>query len=453
MKKIILYTGLGLLWAVPAARGQGMKIMPATTFKLTGGSYTMVLSGDVGLQSQSAMQTGDLILKATGTGPGNIGSAGTLAIRELQVNKTAGASVVLQSPLFVSEGVFFNSGYLDLNGDNLVLADTGMLVNESSSSYALGNSGGAVQISVNLDAPLAENPGNLGLVITSGASWGNTVIRRRHQAFTGPGGGSSIQRSYEIVPANNTGLNAFLRMYYLDNELNSLNEGALDFFRSDNGGAQWTNIGSSGRNTTQNFVNVNGVQSMSLFTLSTTNNPLPVTFSKLNASCLHNRAMLQWSLGSIQGLVAFVVEKSRNGADWVALPGRIDVQADAGYSYSFTDVQDVYPYYRLQCQERDGKLSWSPVLPVDCATEGYVFTLLQNPVQDVLRFSVRAGTELTAVLTLYDLQGRTAYTAQVNIPAGYSEQHMPLPALAEGMYQIRLDQGGGQLWQTRLVKR
>ncbi len=78
-------------------------------------------------------------------------------------------------------------------------------------------------------------------------------------------------------------------MYYLEAELNALDESTLDFFRSDDGGAQWSNIGAVGRNTAQNFVNINGVQTMALFTLSAAGNPLPLEFSNIRISCAANQ--------------------------------------------------------------------------------------------------------------------------------------------------------------------
>lgn len=453
MNRYFLYATLGLLLAAGAAAAQGMKIMPGTTFKLTGGPYTLVLANDAGLDNRSAVQAPGLTIKGTGTGTSNIGGNAALGFGQLQISKAAGESMALQAQVNVAGGVYFNSGMLDLNGENLILSDTAMLVGETAASHAMDGSGGAIQINATLDAPLAENPGNLGLIITSGATWGNTTIRRRHNTFTSGGGGSSVSRNFEVIPTNNTGLNAFLRMYYLDGELNSLNEGTLEFFQSVDGGTQWVNAGSVSRNTTQNFVNINGVQSMSLFTLSTTGNPLPVKFSELYASCLHNRAQLQWRAEDISDIAFFQVEKSKDGSTWQSLDDKIAVVPDATYTYRYSDVTEPYNYYRLQCVSADGKVSFSPVQRVNCTESGYVFSLLENPVQESIGMAAQLSTALQVTAIVSDMQGRVLKTELLDMPAGYSRQVLAIPALAAGLYQLQLRHGGELLWQAKVAKR
>jgi hypothetical protein len=75
-------------------------------------------------------------------------------------------------------------------------------------------------------------------------------ILRSHQPKANPGNAAatSIQRSYLIMPDNNTGLNATLRFYYLDAELNGKNENTLTLWRSTDG-IHWVLAGVDNRNT------------------------------------------------------------------------------------------------------------------------------------------------------------------------------------------------------------
>ena len=453
MKRFYLYPLLGLLLAGYASSGQGIKIMPGTTFKLTGGNYTLVLANGAHLENNVPITGDNLVIKASGSGTTELKGTGALNVSQVQVSKTAGQQIVLQKNMNVAQSVTFNSGLLDLNGFDLVLAPTALLVNEAGPSRVVGNAG-AVQITQSLDAPLAENPGNLGMIITSGANWGSTQIRRSHSNHTNPGGGgSSVGRSYQITPANNTGLNAFLRMYYLDAELNALDENTLEFFRSDDSGVQWYSIGSVSRNTTQNFVNINGVQTMSLFTLSTIGNALPLEFENIRIACVANQVQLQWLYANPLPGAYFRVDKSRDGVTWRNVKDKIVSDPAPGYEYSYTDVAEAYPYYRLQYVTVDGKVAYSPVKEVNCRESGYAFNLLQNPVGNMVKASVQAKDATDMHVRIFDMQGRLMLEQAGRIPAGVSQLNIDVSGVASGMYMLKIGSNTrGTLWQVKFVK-
>lgn len=451
MNRIYRYALLvSVLWSY-SSNAQGLKVMPGTTFKLTNGSYTLVLNNGAHLENNAAITGNNFILKATGTGSSQLKGTGALSVAQVQVNKAAGQSLVLQKNLNVAGSVAFSSGLLDLNGFDLILADTAMLVNETNASRITGASG-AVQITQYLDAPLAENPGNLGLVITSGATWGNTVIRRSHQNNATPGGGLSVSRNYKVTPASNTGLNTFLRMYYLDAELNALDENILQFFRSDDNGAQWSNIGAASRNTTQNFVNINGLQSMALLTLSTTGNPLPLEFAGINITCIAGRVQLRWQYNNALPGAYFRVDKSRDGAVWHNVAAKIAVEPAAGAIYTFTDDTEPFPYYRMQYVTTDGRVAYSPVQEVNCKESGYNFRLMQNPVGSTARVWIQAKWAVGLTLRVYDLQGRLMLEQPRQVNAGVSQLDIDVSGIAAGMYLLQLDNAQGRLWQTKFIK-
>jgi hypothetical protein len=434
------------------AIAQGIKIMPGTTFKLVGGSLDVVCAGATHFENNAPVQSSNLILKATGGGSSQIKGSGALAVRKILVNKSAGQSLLLLKNINVADDVTFSTGLLDLNGSNLLLADTALLLNESETSRITGAGGGSVQIQNNLNSPLAENPGNLGLIITSGADWGNTVIRRSHNTFTNSGGGSSIARNYYVEPANNTGLNAFLRMYYLDAELNGLDENAFDFYHSTNGGVLWTDIGLASRNTTLNFVNINGIQNLSLLTLSPLNNPLPLLLMDMTASCDHNKARLQWRTASPQSTSFFSVLKSKDGAAWEIVAGRVEVMPDADYLYTFTDATSPFPFYRLESISHDGSVAYSPILVANCSEENLTFNLLQNPVQDALLIGVTSKKNQEAEIQIFDLQGRLMITHPLKITPGVTKVNINAGHLPPGIYNLRINGPQELFWRIKFVK-
>jgi hypothetical protein len=434
------------------AIAQGIKIMPGTTFKLVGGSLDVVCADATHFENNASVQSNNLILKATGSGSSQIKGSGALSVRQILVNKSAGQNLSLMKNVNVAGDVTFTTGLLDLNGNTLFLADTGLLLNESETSRIVGAAGGSVQIQNSLNAPLAENPGNLGLIITSGANWGNTIIRRSHNTFTNSGGGSSIARSYNVQPANNSGLSAFLRMYYLDAEINGLDENTFDFFHSTNNGVFWTDIGAVSRNTTQNFVNINGVQSVSLLTLSPINNPLPLLLTDMIASCDHNKARLQWRTASPQYTSFFRIMKSNDGVEWEVAAARIEVAPQADHLYLFTDTKSPASFYHLESLGHDGTVDYSPVFKVNCSEESLGFNLLQNPIENTLRISVNSKNNLEAELQVFDLQGRLMITRPLKIAPGVSNVNVDAGHLASGVYQLRIINQQELFWRMKFVK-
>lgn len=271
MKRYIIYIYLGMLPV--SVQAQGIKIMPGTTFKQSGPVAYIVMADNASFENNEAITSGGLILKATGNGNTEIKGSAALNVAGLHVSKTTGQAV-LQKNLSVDSIVDFNGGLLDLNTHQLLLGAAAKLQNESEASRITGSLGGSVVITQDLNAPLAANPGNIGIAITSGANMGTTTIRRSHKVVSTPFGGTNIERTFDILPANNMGLAAQLRAFYFDGETNGLDENKYDFYRTDDGGSTWKNIGSSGRDAAQNFVNISNVATMSRFTLSTSDNKL-----------------------------------------------------------------------------------------------------------------------------------------------------------------------------------
>lgn len=451
MKYSLLYACAALMLAGTTASGQGIRIMPGTTFKHTGGAYNLVLAGGAHFENNAAVQTANLTIKATGSGNSDLKGTAPLQVARLLVNKAPGQNIVLQKDITVGTNVSFTSGLVNLNSHILMLGDTALLVNESETSRITGSTGGSVMVIRNLNSPLAENPGNLGLVITSGANWGNTQIKRGHAVFPTAGAGGNITRSFEITPTNNSGLNSFLRAYYFDAELNALDENNLDFYQSANGGTVWTNIGSASRNTAQNFVNINGIQQVSLLTLSTISSPLPLYMAAIRATCLNNRPELQWRLEYISDATFFQVQKSRDSKEWQSLEGTIKVERSTDHEYHYTDITEPYPFYRLQCISVDNSIYYSPVLPVNCQDASYAFRLLQNPVQGSLRIGVDAKANINAKLQATDMAGRVLLVRELNIQPGSSSQEYDLHGFAAGMYQLQVTANNQVLWQAKFV--
>jgi hypothetical protein len=204
-------------------------------------------------------------VQITGNGSNDnttIAGTGTTTFNNLTINKTAN-NVQLSQNIAVTGNLTLTSGGVSLSSGNIDFGSTGSLLNETETNRVFGT-GGYLQATAVLNAPNNSNPANLGAVITSTANLGSTVIKRAHAPFVLNGNG--INRSFDIVPANNTGLNATLKFNYLEAELNGNTESNLALWKSTNSGTNWTVLPST-NDATNNFIQSSGVSSFALFSV------------------------------------------------------------------------------------------------------------------------------------------------------------------------------------------
>src|SRR4030095_13652263 len=285
--KIKFFVLLSLLSSFYAAAQ--LTITPGAQLAATGN--IQVTLQNIDFVNDGNFAAGNSTIIFSGNAASNIKGSQPIQFFELAINKS-NTSVVLQRLIGVTQRVFFASGFLNLNGFNTDLGTTGRLENEREESHVTGANGGQVVLSTILNAPSFDNPGNLGAIISSSQNLGNVIIKRGHQSQSGTGLGGSILRYYDIIPSNNTNLNAILQINYLDAELSGVDENSLVFFKS-NDGLNWSNEGVTTKNTITNFIDKNQIGSFARWTLSSgLNSPLPVVFVLFNAKCEGNKVVL-----------------------------------------------------------------------------------------------------------------------------------------------------------------
>lgn len=272
MKKIFTLGAIVFLLHLSAEMyAQG--IINNANIVVSGKAYIIVHNGS--FINNKTFKAGNGTVKITGSAAAEksvIGGTAALAFKNLIINKTANAAF-LSANIKVNGNLNMSRGNLNLKGYNIDLGSgTGTILNEKESSRITGTSGGNVIKTVTLNAPNAVNPGNIGIKITSKANLGLTIIKRGHQQQTGLGGGKSISRYFDIMPANNANLNATLKMFYFKKELAAGQpESSLVFWKSKDNGSTWTNIGRNKRDTAGNWVLKNNIYSLSRFTLANNN--------------------------------------------------------------------------------------------------------------------------------------------------------------------------------------
>lgn len=253
---------------------QNLKVQSGAFLKVSGGAFLKLQNLSLDVQGNLAAGGGtvELLGNAPATGV-SIGGSSQVVFNHLTIRRSGGGQrVVLKKSIRVDGNLSFSEGLLDLNGNDLTLAQpNGKIVNESEQNRIVGAAGGEVLVSLDLDKPNQANPGNIGIAISSTKNLGATTIRRGHVTQTVAGAGKSTERYFDIAPAQNTNLNATLKFQYFDAELAGLSENSLQIFRKNGNSWQASNLiggGNLTQNSIQNFVEKSGITHFSKLTLA-----------------------------------------------------------------------------------------------------------------------------------------------------------------------------------------
>lgn len=377
-------------------------------------------------------------------------------IGSLQLNTGPTTSLVLQTGLQVSGVLNFQSGQIQLNGQQLQLIGSAILQGESETSRITGVTGGSVYASaVAVNAPNQLNIGNLGAMLTSSADLGTVTITRSHVPAVNPINNSlqGIQRTFFILPENDAALNANLRFYYFDAELNGNDSNTLSLWKSADG-VNWSIVGADVRDVINKYVEKDGVASLSYWTLTDVSNPLPLTLEKFSVTCSGSYASVQWQTGEESNLDYFGVERSADGTSWTTL-GKVPATNDpTGAAYVYKDLQPPgTAYYRLEIVDRGGGISYSPVFQGGCSDIAMPLMVYPNPAdgQAVAQLSVRQM--VTARVLILDINGQQVYNAIWNLQPGMNQLILPLYGFASGNYIVKVFFPNAGSQQTQLLKK
>lgn len=447
IQKIIRFTFLAIILALQSIAQSSIKIQPGTTLKLSSGVVVNIRDMDVINDGELNAASGDGRIVFSGTTNTKIGGSSITGFDELEIAKNMFSRLSLEQELHIRSGIWFTSGLINLNAQNIILFGNAALQNESENSHIIGFPGGYVQMAMQLTSPQGINPGNLGAVITSTQNLGLTTIRRGHQSQTNGGGaGNSVFRYYDIMPANNTTLDATLRFHYLNAELNGLDESSLALWKSSDN-VNWSNEGFTSRDMTTNYVEKTGIPAFSRWTLSTIGNALPVIGLKLSGHWQNNAAHLDWTTLAEYNNQYFDIERKYADENIFTIVGvQNSLHADGNSlspsAYRWIDAAAANRgaiSYRLKQVDRDGSFAYSKIITIKPAPLKIFIQNLYPTQKTGSQLFVQTGDlNLTEMyISIFDMQGHLFMKRK----AAYIPQWIDLPSLSAGMYQLVIESG------------
>ncbi|MEZ4772571.1 MAG: T9SS type A sorting domain-containing protein [Bacteroidia bacterium] len=420
-----LTCAVGLLWVKTGATAQG------------NGLYT--LNNNFTVTPGATFIPGTSTVIMTGAGNRIIGNS-AIDFYNLEINKTSGGSVKITGNLTVSNELNLVSGNLDLNNKTIELTGSGTILGESAASYIYSSTGaGVVKKTVDLNAPTSENPGNIGVAITSAANPGLTTIQRGH-TVQNVNGDMGIFRYYDISPANNTGLNATVRFHYLDHELNNIPESELTPFRYN--GSIWDTYFVSATDASANWVETILVNAFSTWTLASFNANFPVELVHFSTSKTEGGVLLEWQTASELNNEGFAVEHSTDVSNWDYL-GFVEGQGTSmeAHDYQFIHGNPTYGenYYRLRQVDFDGKFEYSDIRSVEFGGLEHQIKVFPNPAKT--HFNVQISDDFRqASIRVFDLSGRLVFEQELD--GGNQSLVIDVNAWPSEIYLIRVVEDG-----------
>ena len=177
---------------------------------------------------------------------------------------------------------------------------------------------------------------------------------------------------------------------------------------------------------------------------------LPVTWKTFTAKAISKKVQLNWSVAMEENLDHYVVERSSNGADFIAIA---TVAPNSSKSYGFMDEDPHfgYNYYRIKNIDKDGSHGYSVVKKVHFQSLLQQINIIPNPVSEgTIKLELTALGEGSAVVFIFNSIGQVMKQLQIELKEGLNQQSIELNALPAGVYPVQVHTED-QVHQLKLV--
>ncbi|MBK8983718.1 MAG: T9SS type A sorting domain-containing protein [Ignavibacteria bacterium] len=368
-------------------------------------------------------------------------------LKELTVDKTGG--IILTDDITVNDSLKIISGYLNLNGNVITMGATAYLT-ETPGNTVRGSSGYLVAVR-DLNAPTEVNVAGLGAIFTTTENMGTTEVRRGHTIQT-EDTTESIERYYEINPANNTSLNATFGFRYDNSELNGSIASNLILFKSTNDGVNWFSVPGS-NNTFINELTAFGVNSFSRWTAGDSLTSLPVELASFTSSIDNRNVELNWSTTAEVNNSGFEIERTTEGNEqWKKVgftEGNGTTNSPKDFSFTDRNLNTGKYNYRLKQIDYNGSFEYFSLqgfVEIGVPTEFKISQNYPNPFNPTTKIDFALPSDGNVRISLYDMTGReVAVMLNESRSAGYYTVNFNASDLSTGSYFYRVTaESGGQ---------
>lgn len=173
---------------------------------------------------------------------------------------------------------------------------------------------------------------------------------------------------------------------------------------------------------------------------------LAIRWMNFEGNRVNEKVQLHWKTTGQNADVRFTVQRSKDGVHFTDL-GNITAAINID-NYYFTDADpgSSTNYYRILSVENDQKI-YSSIIVIRGNKNGNYLTVLQNPVGQQLKFSIKVPAMKDMVYSIYNSTGMLLYSTKTN--SGYNE--FDAGRLAAGTYIVEVNVDG-VLYREKFIR-
>jgi hypothetical protein len=181
--------------------------------------------------------------------------------------------------------------------------------------------------------------------------------------------------------------------------------------------------------------------------------PLGFSMEGLAVECVNDSRQLTWNSVINNTVDKFVVEKSRDNANWEAI-GTVynGIEKDGKMHYSLLDESALpgVDYYRLLQFSDDGGMMTSAVLSADCDDDDDLYRIYPNPSTGLMNLEYESMSD--AELSFFDIYGNCVFKQALERSVNRKTVQIHAAGIPEGMYLYRLTTESGLRTGTVIIR-
>lgn len=177
-----------------------------------------------------------------------------------------------------------------------------------------------------------------------------------------------------------------------------------------------------------------------------TNAPLAVRWLSFEGNKINSAVKLHWKTAGQNTDVIYTVQRSKDGLHFINLSTVPAAAATSDYYYTDADAGSDNNYYRILSTEQ-GQKTYSTIIVIKGDKNSSYLTILQNPVTQTLRFSVKLPMMKEYIFSVYNAGGALLYATKTN--SGFNE--ISTANFAAGTYILEVNVDGA-LCRERFMK-
>lgn len=274
-----------------------------------------------------------------------------------------------------------------------------------------------------------------------------------------------VNAYWEITPSGGTGFTYDITLKYDDAIFGNISDESQMFITKKHGTGSWEDFDNCSIDIQSKTITLYGLSTFSLFTIrGGSGSHLPISLISFTGKLAEKDVELKWKTATEINNDYFTIERSTDCKIFESI-AKINGAGNSNmvlkYDYDDVNVAEVTKatkvYYRLKQTDFDGKFTYSGIIGVSLNEESSSpFELLSanpNPFQNDLFVSVSSIVDGTAIIKLFDMNGKQVKEQQIEIQEGINTLTLNNNAdLKKGTYLLNIEMNKQKSKVIKVIK-